>query len=77
MSEQYTIKFFGDEARVVLSTCLTPHACTCKAVDKTQCCYSATEVHQQMIKYYWEKAQYLDKITTEEFLNDQGFYPKD
>ena len=72
---QFTIKFFGDEARVFESKCLSRHFCACnQGNNETQCGYSAAEIKEKLQKYYQDRADYIAKQSIEEFLHDQGIY---
>lgn len=77
VDELYTIKYFGDEARVVLSKCLSPDCCTCissKERTEVKCCMSAEEARQKVIEYYVNRANQIKNQPIDEFLYDQGFY---
>lgn len=70
----FTIKYFGDEARVFESKCLNEILCTCQRYKGTKCCYTAAEIKEKLAEYYERRAKILKEQTVMEFLNDQGIY---
>lgn len=72
---QFTIKYYADEIQVHTSKCLGTNTCNCKLnANEPKCCYTGEEARALVIKYYKEKADYLEKLTVEQFLYDQGYY---
>lgn len=82
IDDLYTIKYYMDEVRVHPSKCLNPSNCTC---DKTtadtseagveiRCNMSAADARKHLIAYYRDRANYLEKMSLEDFLHDQGIY---
>lgn len=81
VDDLYTIKYYMDEVRMHPSKCLNPENCNCKKTEQSletgielRCNMTAYQARQFLIQHYRERADYLDKITIEEFLHDQGIY---
>lgn len=71
----YAIAYGPDEISLIESNCKQPWNCTCNStVDGIKCGYSAEEAKQKIIAYYEQRAAYLKKCSTKEFLHDMGIY---
>lgn len=73
-NSRFTIKYYGDEARIFESKCLNEILCTCKHNNETKCCYTADEIKEKLIQYYEYRVKILKEQSTIEFLEDQGIY---
>lgn len=72
----YSMVYSKDEISIAVSHCKNPGLCTC-VIDESsapKCGYTAEQARRFMIQYYKRRIDYLEKITIEEFLHDNGFY---
>lgn len=72
----YAIVYSQDEIGIRPTSCKNPGLCTC-VVDESsapKCGYSAEQARRYIIAYYKRRIEYLEKITINDFLHDQGYY---
>ena len=78
MSEIYELIYFQDEVSINPTVCKQPGFCVCnKDTDGIKCGYSPEEAQKRIIKYYEEKAEWLKKLTPQQFLDSMGIYTED
>jgi len=77
-NETYEIIHRFDEVIVKEATCKYPWMCICKFnYIGPKCGYTAEECKQYFIDYYRKRAEYIEKLTPEEFMLEAGgIYPK-
>lgn len=77
---KYTIKYFGDEIRIVEGKCLNENNCICnKGEVSIKCYYSSLEIKNMIEKYYLSRFNYFYNMSKEDFdyYLDNNLHKKD